>query len=995
MEKRPVVNNLRKYGALIIFAVIFSSFIFSFTANAAPLLDWENPNKTGKMEPYKFKVTDVLNSDVMMRVVGCTGIVNKVSYAMTKFSSGVFDTLTKALTKQGREEIRENVCTILRGATEMVAAVTDGTTGGGNLTNALKDFLKCDETRKMEETIAAKASDKDAKDKEEAQRRMEQCFNGIGYQLAKNQLTSMTRYALNWVSTGFGGDPFFVQNTNSFISNIERNLLDQRIGFLSTTTGPYPYSGAFARSLVNTYRLERGGARALNDLTSTMSYFLTDPNSYLGKTELEKTRAALDKFATAPFKWDAYMAFTQDEANNYLGYQMVASDIINEELENARNEVREELLQNDGFLSQKKCVEYSKTETKDQANMKAPIAPLCEDPRSQECKNLQVNYKQKLLDYQNAAAKKEIQPKVCVKWETVTPGSIIKDKISNYLNSPERQAELADTINESLNSIFGILLSKLSDQGLSNITAQKFVYSDSNMMNTYKTDLDISFGLGRNNYNDGNFSLVRDLGNRYNYNYSKNSNLGTWNASINMAHRKDGTKEKLIKDIGPIVRNPNGDLSYPVNVYYVVTTGGKTSLFDNGYNGWEIGDRAFWDGEKWQNWKCGGVDANGLCKNQKHPIAQRGVIQIQKDYQVAVKELLQNLPNVMPKLGELDYCIPGPNLGWENNFGEAVTAFSDYAYSLGSEYKTGSWFLARDSSTFTIAKPGDEFYDNYYKIFEKTPSWWQKVKSTQTWINLNDLGSTGTLKKDKLENNIKDLIDAELNAINKKLTVFKDMYKEMIDSIYGQEGIMQTQFFYREDVEGQIENTAYLDVATTATPVIKQIKQYETDIADLTEEAKDNIIEADNNVYKLDKIKDEVSKIIKAAQARRDTEMIRILNEEAERTGLPVLTEASYKNKYAECLENENITFYDDLDIMRDGTSAQERCNDGLDNDWDELVDGDDPDCEGDYRRGSGNNGGGNNSGGDPFSGGDAFGNTDGDAFGGQNNNQGSGAFRR
>lgn len=971
MKKTPAIHHFQKYRALIVFTIIFLSLIFSHTVSASPVIDWENPNKTGKMEPYKFKVTDVLNSDVMMRVVGCTDIVNKVSYAMSRFSSGVFDTLTKALSKEGREEIKEKVCTILKGATQMVAGPTDGASGGGNITNALKDFLKCDERQKVVPTTAEKASDKDEKNKEDAQRRMEQCFNGIGYQLAKNQLTAMTRYALNWVSTGFGGDPFFVQNAQSFISNIEKNLLGQRVEFLTTTTGAYPYSRSFAESLVNTYRLKSGVSSALENLGFTLSEFMTDPNSYIGKNKLEKSRLALEKFANGPFRWDSYMAFTQNEANNYIGYQMVASDIINSELEEAKDEVKEELLQNNGFLSQKKCVRY-------------------EDTRREQIEK-EIGYSELDPDYSSGGVFGATSSKVCAEWKTVTPGSIIKDKISNYLNSPERQAELADTINESLNSIFSILLSKLSDQGLSNITAQKFVYSDSKMMNTYKTDLDISFGLGRNNYSDGNFSLIKDLGNRYNYNYSKNSNLGTWNASLNVAYRKDGLKEKLIKGIGPIIRNSNGNLSYPSNVYYVVTAGGKTSLFDNGYSGWEIGDRAFWDGEKWQNWKCGGVDENGECLKQKHPIAQRGVIQIQKDYQVAVKELLQNLPVVMPKLGELDYCIPGPNLGWESNYGEVVTAFSDYAYSLGSEYKTGSWFLARDSSTFSIAKPGDEFYDNYYKIFEKTPSWWQKVIATQTWINLNDLGNAGTVKKDKVEDNIKDLIDAELNSVNKKLTLFKDLYKEFVNSLYGPEGTMQTQFFYREDIEGKIENKGYLEIATAATPILKEIKQYESDIADLTEEAKDNIIEADNNLYKLEKIKEEVSKIIKAAQARRDAEMIRILNEESNRSGLPILTEADYKNKYAECLENENIVFYDDLDIMKDGTSSQERCNDGLDNDWDGLVDGDDPDCGGLYKRGAGEG----NGFGNPFDEDDAFSNTGGDAFSDQNNNQGSGAFRR
>jgi hypothetical protein len=985
MEKHSASKKTIVSKSFIIVTVIFSQ-VFLVNIATAAVLDWENPNKTGKMEPYKFKVTDVLNSQLMTQVVGCTGIVEKVSLALSRFTTSVFDTASKALTEEAKERIVNRVCG--GGETGAMAgmASTDAAAGGGNWTEWIEKFIDCNEviTAKKSRSEIAKAYD-DAQ-KEDSQRRMEQCFEGIAFTLAKNQLTSMARYAINWVNTGFGGDPFFVRNTQNLLTNIEREVFERGVNNLLYTDGAYPYSRAFARSFVSNNRLKNSGIDALRDLTSTMANFVTDPESYVNLNELEKSTRAISLFQK-DFRyggWNAWMAFTQNDANNPLGYQMLAQEIIEQERKAKTTEVKEELLQNDGFLSQKRCVKYSQPTTitrKVDATVGQPG-----QAQTTKTENISIN----------------TTPK-CVEWETVTPGTIIKDKLAYYLNSPERQLEIADSINEVLNSVFSMLLSKLADQGVFGITAKErpFAYSASNMSDTDINNPILGQGLlggsGESAYSDGNFSLTKDLGNRFNFNYNKESNLGTWDASQNIATRKNGTTEKLIKGIGPVVVKKVVDdttggsydfTTYPVNVYYEVTKSGKIALFDNGYDAWEVGDRAFWDGEKWQNWKCKAKTPGGVCANpdpsSKHPIAKKGVIQIQQDYKVAAKQLLQNLPMVMPKLGELDYCIPGPNIGWPKNYGDASSAFTDFAYSLSSTYKPGSWFLARDASVFEIAGPGNPVYEGYKKVFDNTPSVWQKVQQTQTWININSLGDIGSVKKDKIEENFKDIINKELENISKNLMSFREKYDEFIGGVYGKDGLIQTQFFYREDQEEPIENTAYLESARVATPILENIYQYDEDIKTLSEEFKENIINTDANLYKLQKIKDDVSKIILAAQARRDERMLKLLNEEAERTGGKILTVAEYKQKYASCLETEDIVFYDDLDIMSDSSTESERCNDGLDNDWDGLIDERDPDCTGYPMTGSGERVVDGDNGGIDW----AFG-SDG------NNNQGGSAFTR
>jgi hypothetical protein len=156
---------------------------------------------------------------------------------------------------------------------------------------------------------------------------------------------------------------------------------------------------------------------------------------------------------------------------------------------------------------------------------------------------------------------------------------------------------------------------------------------------------------------------------------------------------------------------------------------------------------------------------------------------------------------------------------------------------------------------------------------------------------------------------------------------------------------MQKPFIQKENSSEMIPNPAYLEVAESASNVTKNILTYDQEIFEMNANYKQAISDTNTNLYKLDKIKNEVTNIILAAQERRDIRLIEILNAESERNGTPIMTKAQYKAKYKDCLEEENIVFYDDLDIMKNTGAETERCYDELDNDLDGLVDDEDPDC--------------------------------------------------
>jgi len=919
MKKKIVIKIIS--GVIIFsFAVFFLQAFIPTQASAATTgLHWSNPNQNGN--PYKFKPQDVLNSQLIMQVVGCTGVVDKISGAILS----LFQKKLKAKIDQKKLDALKTICQSGKGATEMGTAIADEI--GTQFTNAIKDVVSCDNIQKTSDPASLNQQLEKAQQDDSA-RKTTECYNGIAMTLAKNQLTAMTKYTMNWINSGFNGNPMYVQNITALTNSTEKSVLQNGITSLTSSTKAFPYGADFARSMVTSYQagtsLKSGATNFLDSLTSDLGAFITDPTSYLPDTTLtplQRAQKANDTFAGdfSSGGWNAWLALTQKDANNPLGFAMQVSQYEADQQAAQIQGTKDEVAQNNGFLSQKKCVKYSNPDGSDPdvVGVMKPIAATTVTTTSPTTASLglqgpagtQANTSNSPISsmgiitptsatttsigLQGAAATATGTP-VCLQWDTVTPGSIIKDQLSTFVNSPERQLELADTINKALNSVFSALISQFQSQGLPSLSSDQANTSVSDSLgagaNTPTTDdlgNPVSLSSG---YTDGSFDLTRDLGNIFIHNYAEKSQ-GDWDADKNIPELNIGVA-------------PLDDQGNPLaNVYYTVSVAGNTKLINEVYNGWAVGDRAFWDGSTWQNWKKGTAD----------PIANRGVIQIQKDYIVAAKEMLANLPAIMPKIGELDYCIPGPNPNWQANTADTYSAFSDYSYSLTSQYKAGS-LLSRDTQTYQIAQPGQDQYDNYKKLFEGTTTFSgtldtgnarettaalpsagifarpastgqiyssAQVTTTEPWIDLNNLGSEGTLRNSLAQDKIEGYVNDLLTKIGKDLQNFNTQYDTIINNTYGPSSLMQKQFIEREDTSEEIPNPAWLPMASDGLNITKDIVNYASDLDTTAQGYKDDIVQANANIAKLNTIKDQVSVIIKAAQKRRDDNLLKILADEA------------------------------------------------------------------------------------------------------------------
>lgn len=992
--KNKITTKAIASMTMLVFVV--SLFAPTQTLTAAQTMSdlYSNPNQINQKDQFRFTTAQVLKSGLIQQVIGCTGVVNKVSGWMVGFVQSPTKqaemTMQKAI--QIKTQLKE-ACKATKTGSEAATGAIINTTLVKALDTTFEKFC----AEKVESELSPEQASVLVKTYEEDRNNniKEQCLDGIAITLAKNQLTSMTRSVMNWANTGYGGNPFFVQNINNFNNNTQKSILENSVNQF-TSGGAYPYGTDFSRSLIKSYNSgfsKYGETNFLDSLTSDLSYFINDDeysntgtygiggttdSTVGGMDALQRAQWANNRFAEdfSAGGWEGWLALTQRDQNNPLGFTMLASQYISGEIEREITQTQQEIAQNDGFLNQKECIKWINYDEKTQ---KPLINPKYTEWQRQAL-GLNSTSTTTSAPYKFATSKNQkTKYDRCAPdgWKVITPGSLIKEKVTNYLNSPERQLELADTINESLNALFSVLISKLEEGGLAGLSDSSTAVNWTDDINTFSS-VD-----GSSPYNNGgaygNFNLTRDLGNMYIH--SKTYSLGTWNAKTNKT--VGPISISLYPSIPPTSSIKDGNDNYITsNLYYTVTTSGKTKLIPDGYNSWEVGDRAFWDGSEWQNWKCK-ANAKGDCTEQTSPIKKRGVIQIQKDYIVAAKEILGVLPSVMPKLGELDYCIPGPNPSYKTNSSNAQSAYQDWVSSL----YVGP--IDENRTVMRIDHPGDRTFDTWSSVYNDNPSVWNYIKNTYyvKEFLLKWFASYHYISGKWFSGDNSDLDDiekhkylAELNVeytSNHQFQNFYEVFDNMMDSMYFSNITKKYKEYENKSLNTTTDkNPAYIPMADSGLELTGNILYYSDEVTNALQTYKDAIKQANTNISKLEPIKAEVSGIIKAAQDRRNQKLLEKENEnntiaieecKASQTQCDIETEnvafcleeynkcvenaptiitmQQLLSKYSSCFEEENIQFYDPEEIMGMGSIDEERCSNDIDDDLDGLTDDKDPDC--------------------------------------------------
>ena len=279
----------------------------------------------------------------------------------------------------------------------------------------------------------------------------------IATNVAKNIIKQLTAQTVNWINSGYKGNPAYVTDPKQFFLNVGDAQAAQ---FLSS-------NGALS-SLCSPFQAKVRLALAKSYLQETSA---TNYSCSLGRIEQN-----FDNF-TNDFNqggWDGWFSMTQNVTNNPYGAYIKGKDELTINIGNQTANYNKQLDMGRGFLNYEVCKKNSPiagqvaatngtsatTGTQKQV-CKAGYIPFGE-PNGGNCKAplVWVTLDSNGNEIDSKAVDAGIGEGDCTEKETVTPGSVIESKLEGVLGTDIKQLELV----QSINQIVSALITQLTQQ---------------------------------------------------------------------------------------------------------------------------------------------------------------------------------------------------------------------------------------------------------------------------------------------------------------------------------------------------------------------------------------------------------------------------------------------------------------------------------------------------------------------------------------------------
>lgn len=231
----------------------------------------------------------------------------------------------------------------------------------------------------------------------------------IALRLANAVLHNMTNSIVNWINSGFKGNPAFVTNLHGLLSDSTDQVLGQFI--------QYDLGAGF---LCKSFALQV-------KLAVAQTYLPFKDRATCTLTEIEKNVNGFIKNDNSG-GWDNWLEVTTQPQNNVWGATVLAQDEVSKKIFDVQSNIKDELNWGKGFKSWKVC-----TVAVDPATGMATLDPSNINP-----------------DTDSRCRDSKIQ----------TPGGVIQDMLTNSLGSDMRRLEVAN----DLDAIIGALVDQLTNQ---------------------------------------------------------------------------------------------------------------------------------------------------------------------------------------------------------------------------------------------------------------------------------------------------------------------------------------------------------------------------------------------------------------------------------------------------------------------------------------------------------------------------------------------------
>jgi len=280
---------------------------------------------------------------------------------------------------------------------------------------------------------------------------------------AKRLLAQMTQDTVKWINSGFHGNPLFLQNPDSFFKDIAKSEIKTLVNLFGYDPNKFPFGEQFALNTINSYKrtLEQNAQYSLSTV-------INDP---------ALLRNYQNNFNTGG--WNGFLINTQYPQNNYLGFQMLATDQLARRLQgttqNAAQKVQTTLQQGMGFLSPKIC----STNPAYNNGKNEFLQPQWDEAAYEASHPYTGSTAADSLAWSNAkdtAQADWTKKNTCLKADgtsglvATTPGSVVGNQIMTAMGSSFRKTELGAAVGGSISAILDALLNKFFDSVAGGLT---------------------------------------------------------------------------------------------------------------------------------------------------------------------------------------------------------------------------------------------------------------------------------------------------------------------------------------------------------------------------------------------------------------------------------------------------------------------------------------------------------------------------------------------
>lgn len=288
--------------------------------------------------------------------------------------------------------------------------------------------------------------------------------------VARKIINQITQSTINWVNEGSWGSPLFLENPDSFFKDIAKYEVKTMVDLFGYDSRRFPFGKDFALNVINSYKskLESNAEYTLNEV-------ITDPVLLKGyQTDFNVGG------------WSGFLTNTQYPQNNYLGFQMLATEELARRVsgtaENNVEKVKTTLDQGMGFLSPQMCADnggnnkyndsvgnqfkkptFNEAEYRKTQPYENPYDPMTDGTRWKE-------YDDEWTSFLAAAKKSWAEDNTCKNLVDTTPGSVVANQIMGSMSSKIRQSELGAALGNSFAAVFDALLNKFMEKGLRALT---------------------------------------------------------------------------------------------------------------------------------------------------------------------------------------------------------------------------------------------------------------------------------------------------------------------------------------------------------------------------------------------------------------------------------------------------------------------------------------------------------------------------------------------